>query len=96
MYDVFLLFARKSEIRGVDVENGDFNVMPALTLPNVHSPQALDYDVSRDRLYWTDGDNRLGHLGIVSAMLNGTDYRTVIDSSMYYFLTDPAMNIAID
>ena len=80
VYEEFLLFARRSEIRGVDMVKGEFNVMPALTLPNVHSPQALDYDVTNNRLYWTDGDIRLGHLGIISARLNGTDYQTIIDS----------------
>lgn len=40
----FLLFSKKQEIRGVDLQNATFNVIPALTVPFVYNPLALDYD----------------------------------------------------
>ncbi len=76
----FLLFSKKQEIRGVDLENATFNVIPALTVPFVYNPLAIDYDLRSKRLYWTDDDTVHGQNGIHTATLNGTDVHTIIDS----------------
>ena len=81
-HDEFLVFAHMTEVRGVDINDDHFNVMPALTLPYVHNPLALDFDSREERLYWTDGDAKHGHVEIVSAHLSGTDYKTIIDSGV--------------
>ena len=76
----FLLFAKKQEIRGVDLRNAYYNIIPTLTLPYVHNPLALDYDLANQRLYWTD-DGRVHEAhSINSVRLDGTHFQTVIDA----------------
>ena len=90
----FLLFSKKQEIRGVDLQSY-FNVIPALTVPYVYNPLALDFHMEpgpedaegtgsasggAQRLYWVDDDAIHGVFGIHSAFLNGTGYETIIDS----------------
>ena len=79
----FLLFSKKQEIRGVDLQDATFNVIPALTVPWVYNPLAIDYDLETKRLYWTDDDKMHGQNGIHTATLNGTDVHTIIDSGTY-------------
>ena len=76
----FLLFSKKQEIRGVALSDATFNVIPALTVPWVYNPLAIDYDMDGKRLYWTDDDKMHGQNGIHTASLNGTDVHTIIDS----------------
>ena len=76
----FLLFSKKQEIRGVDLEAATYNVIPALTVPWVYNPLALDYEPTTNRLFWTDDDTVHGQNGIHTATLNGTDVHTIIDS----------------
>lgn len=59
------------------MENGDYNVIPSLTVPHVYNPLAIDFDPVEQRLYWTDDD---GVAGIHSAKLDGKNVSTIIDS----------------
>ena len=79
----FLLFAKKQEIRGVDLNNAHYNVIPTLTLPFVHNPLALDYDLANQRLYWTDDGKVNGAHSINSIGLDGTNFETVIDAGRW-------------
>ena len=83
----FLLFSKKQEIRGVALSDATFNVIPALTVPWVYNPLAIDYDMDGKRLYWTDDDKMHGQNGIHTASLNGTDVHTIIDSGRQCSLT---------
>lgn len=49
-----LLFARPSEIRGVDLEQPYYHTIPTISLPQVLSPTQLDFAAKTSRLYWTD------------------------------------------
>ncbi|KAH9498800.1 Exosome complex protein, partial [Bulinus truncatus] len=76
--DTFLLFAKENEIRGVDLNNAHYNVIPSITVPFVENATTIDYDVADERLYWTDMKKNV----ITSAYLNGTGVTTVIDSGL--------------
>ncbi|XP_048772894.2 low-density lipoprotein receptor-related protein 1-like isoform X3 [Ostrea edulis] len=75
----FLVFVRRNEIRGVDLENANFSVIPTLTTPYVNNPIAVDYDISDENeghLYWADQDLKV----INKSPLSGANVQTVIDS----------------
>ncbi|XP_078324342.1 low-density lipoprotein receptor-related protein 1-like isoform X2 [Crassostrea virginica] len=75
----FLVFVRRNEIRGVDLENANFSVIPTLTTPYVSNPIAVDYDISDEReghLYWADQELKV----INKSPLSGSDVKTIIDS----------------
>lgn len=72
----FLLFVKENEIRGVDLNNAHYNVIPSITVPFVENATAIDYDSSEDKLYWTDKKRNV----IRSAFINGTGIETIIDS----------------
>ncbi|CAH1788845.1 unnamed protein product [Owenia fusiformis] len=74
----FLVYVKDNEIRGVDMENMYFNVIPSLTVPHVEKPATIDFHAKNKRLYWTDSS----YMFIKSAYLNGTDIETVIDSGI--------------
>ncbi|XP_041374230.1 low-density lipoprotein receptor-related protein 1-like [Gigantopelta aegis] len=74
----FLLFVKENEIRGVDLDNGHYNVIPSITVPFVENATTIDYDVQEDRLYWTDIKRNV----IRSAFINGTGIETIIDSGI--------------
>ncbi|CAL1537092.1 unnamed protein product [Lymnaea stagnalis] len=76
--NIFLLFTKENEIRGVDLENAHYNVIPSITVPFVENATSIDYDVTEERLYWTDMKKNV----ITSAYLNGTGITTVIDSGL--------------
>ena len=61
-----------------------YNFMPALTLPFVHNPVALDYDVvGAGTLYWADdgGQKPLQKIERIHAIgFNGSNLRTIVDS----------------
>ena len=69
-----MLFIKNQEIRGVDLEKADFNVIPVITVPDIDQPQAIDYDPDNDTLYWVDNSLKV----INRANFNG-DVETLID-----------------
>uniref|UniRef100_A0A8C6XVP1 LDL receptor related protein 1B n=1 Tax=Naja naja TaxID=35670 RepID=A0A8C6XVP1_NAJNA len=70
----FLLYARHSEIRGVDIENPYFNYITAFTVPDIDDVTVVDFDAVEERLYWTDVKTQT----IKRAFINGTGLETVI------------------
>jgi hypothetical protein len=80
----FLLYARHSEIRGVDIDNPYFNFITAFTVPDIDDVTVIDFDASEERLYWTDVKTQT----IKRAFINGTGLETVISrgkrSACYY------------
>uniref|UniRef100_A0A803TQP0 LDL receptor related protein 1B n=1 Tax=Anolis carolinensis TaxID=28377 RepID=A0A803TQP0_ANOCA len=70
----FLLYARRSEIRGVDIENPYFNYITAFTVPDIDDVTVVDFDTAEERLYWTDVKTQT----IKRAFINGTGLETVI------------------
>uniref|UniRef100_A0A7M4EHR4 Low-density lipoprotein receptor-related protein 1B n=1 Tax=Crocodylus porosus TaxID=8502 RepID=A0A7M4EHR4_CROPO len=70
----FLLYARRSEIRGVDIENPYFNFITAFTVPDIDDVTVIDFDAAEERLYWTDVKTQT----IKRAFINGTGLETVI------------------
>lgn len=55
---VFLVFARDTEIRGVQLEQSMFNVIPAMTSPKIAKVTSVDHDVVNEHIYWTDLQRR--------------------------------------
>ncbi|EGW11456.1 Low-density lipoprotein receptor-related protein 1B [Cricetulus griseus] len=70
----FLLYARRSEIRGVDIDNPYMNFITAFTVPDIDDVAVIDFDASEERLYWTDIKTQT----ITRAFINGTGLETVI------------------
>ena len=75
------MFGKRREIHGVRLDNPEMYTMPALIMPHVFNPLAIDYDAATNRLYWTDGDVQYRQKGIHSALLNVSSLLTIIDSS---------------
>lgn len=82
----FLLYVRRSEIRGVDIDNPYMNVMTALTVPDIDDVTVVDYDSQEERIYWADIKTQT----IKRAFINGTQLETVISSGG--FITDKNKN----
>lgn len=74
----FLLYARRSEIRGVDIDNPYLNVIMAFTVPDIDDVTAVDYDAINERIYWADVKTRT----IKRAFINGTKLETVMSGGM--------------
>lgn len=72
----FLLYVRRSEIRGVDIENPYMNVMTALTVPDIDDVTVVDYDAQEERIYWADIKTQT----IKRAFINGTQIETIISA----------------
>lgn len=72
----FLLYVRRSEIRGVDIENPYMNVMTALTVPDIDDVTVVDYDAQEERIYWADIKTQT----IKRAFINGTQLETIISA----------------
>ncbi|XP_038606813.1 low-density lipoprotein receptor-related protein 1B [Tachyglossus aculeatus] len=70
----FLLYARRSEIRGVDIDNPYFNFITAFTVPDIDDVTVVDFDAAEERLYWTDIKTQM----IKRSFVNGTGLETVI------------------
>ncbi|XP_017777455.1 PREDICTED: low-density lipoprotein receptor-related protein 1 [Nicrophorus vespilloides] len=49
-----LLIARTNEIRGVDLEQPDYHTIPTISIPQVLSPNQIEYLASNNTLYWID------------------------------------------
>lgn len=78
----FLLYARRSEIRGVDIDNPYFNFITAFTVPDIDDVTVIDFDASEERLYWTDIKTQT----IKRAFINGTGLETVISRGKKFAL----------
>ncbi len=74
----FLLYARRSEIRGVDIDNPYLNVIMALTVPDIDDVSTMGYDDLDERIYWADVKTR----AIKRAFINGTKLETVLSGGM--------------
>ncbi|RXN19841.1 low-density lipo receptor-related 1B-like protein [Labeo rohita] len=74
----FLLYVRRSEIRGVDIDNPYMNVMTALTVPDIDDVTVVDYDAFEERIYWADVKTQT----IKRAFINGTGLQTVISGDI--------------
>lgn len=78
----FLLYVRRSEIRGVDIDNPYMNIMTALTVPHIDNVTVVDYDALEERIYWADVKTQT----IKRAFINGTSLETVISGGKVVFL----------
>ena len=77
----FLLFVKNNEIRGVDVEQAHFSVIPVITVPHVDKPTSIDYDTKTSTLYWADkGLNVINRANIT----DGSVVETLIDSGIIF------------
>ncbi|XP_058238194.1 low-density lipoprotein receptor-related protein 1B-like isoform X2 [Hemibagrus wyckioides] len=74
----FLLYARRSEIRGVDIDNPYMNIITAVTVPDIDDVTAVDYDASDERIYWADVKTRT----IKRASINGTKLEAIISGDL--------------
>ncbi|XP_056127208.1 low-density lipoprotein receptor-related protein 1B isoform X1 [Rhinichthys klamathensis goyatoka] len=74
----FLLYVRRSEIRGVDIDNPYMNVMTALTVPDIDDVTVVDYDALEERIYWADVKTQT----IKRSFINGTGLQTVISGDI--------------
>ncbi|XP_069472627.1 low-density lipoprotein receptor-related protein 1B isoform X1 [Ambystoma mexicanum] len=75
----FLLYARRSEIRGVDIDNPYFNFITAFTVPDIDDVTVVDFHASDERLYWTDVKTQT----IKRAFINGTGLETIISGDTH-------------
>ncbi|XP_013411103.1 prolow-density lipoprotein receptor-related protein 1 [Lingula anatina] len=74
----FLLYARPNEIRGVYLNNPDYNTIPAFTVPHIEKPTVVDFDPLMGKLYWVESSLHL----INRANINGTGIETIIDTDL--------------
>ncbi|CAB1328019.1 unnamed protein product, partial [Coregonus sp. 'balchen'] len=74
----FLLYVRRTEIRGVDVDNPYLNLITALTVPDIDEVTSVDYDASEERIYWTDVKTQT----IKRSSINGTAIETIISGGI--------------
>lgn len=56
--EAFLLFSRRADIRRISLETNNNNV--AIPLTGVKEASALDFDVTDNRIYWTDISLKVG------------------------------------
>lgn len=74
---------RRSEIRGVDIDNPYMNIMTALTVPDIDDVTVVDYDALEERIYWADVKTQT----VKRAFINGTSLETVISGGKVVYLT---------
>lgn len=72
----FLLYVRRSEICGVDIDDPYMNIMTALTVPDIDDVTVVDYDATEERIYWADIKTQT----IKRAFINGTQLETIISA----------------
>ena len=53
-HEIVLLISKTNEIRGVDLDQPDFNVIPPISMPKVMKTGEIDFDAAEKRIYWTD------------------------------------------
>lgn len=63
--EAFLLFSRHTDIRRISLETNSNNV--AIPLTGVKEASALDFDVTDNRIYWTDITLKVGLVFPVSS-----------------------------
>lgn len=78
----FLLYARQTEIRGVDIDSPYYNYIISFTVPDIDNVTVLDYDAMEHRIYWSDVRTQ----SIKRAFINGTGVETVVSAGMEYTL----------
>uniref|UniRef100_A0A3P8UDB5 Low density lipoprotein receptor-related protein 6 n=1 Tax=Amphiprion percula TaxID=161767 RepID=A0A3P8UDB5_AMPPE len=71
--EAFLLFSRHTDIRRISLETNNNNV--AIPLTGVKEASALDFDVTDNRIYWTD---------ITRAFMNGSALEHVVEFGLDY------------
>ena len=55
--DAFLLFSSRSDIRRLSLETS-YNNQP-IPIQGVQKAMAIDFDISDNRIYWTDGESQV-------------------------------------
>ena len=71
-----LLFSRPNEIRGVDLDNPYYHIIPPISLPQVLQATQLDFFSQERRIFWVDAQvNEVKRVGLV-----GSPIETVIDA----------------
>uniref|UniRef100_A0A4W5Q8K7 LDL receptor related protein 1 n=1 Tax=Hucho hucho TaxID=62062 RepID=A0A4W5Q8K7_9TELE len=74
----FLLYARQTEIRGVDIDNPYYNYIISFTVPDIDNVTVVDYDALEHRIYWSDVRTQT----IKRAFINGTGVETVVSADL--------------
>ncbi|XP_028847177.1 LOW QUALITY PROTEIN: low-density lipoprotein receptor-related protein 1B-like [Denticeps clupeoides] len=74
----FLLYVRRTEIRGVDLDNPYLNIMTALTVPDIDDVTVVDYDALEERIYWADVKTQT----IKRSFINGSSLETIISGDI--------------
>ncbi|XP_055949393.1 low-density lipoprotein receptor-related protein 6-like [Argiope bruennichi] len=75
--EAFLIFSRKENIRRISLESYRGDTIP---IQGVQEVTALDYDISDDRIYWTDVSTKT----ISRAYINGSSVESVIMFGLNY------------
>ncbi|XP_071941661.1 low-density lipoprotein receptor-related protein 1-like isoform X2 [Antedon mediterranea] len=70
----FLVILKPTVIRGVDLNDGDFSVIPSWTLPRILNVSSITCSSKENRFYWVDINRKT----ISRAFINGTGLQTVI------------------
>ncbi|XP_023673593.2 low-density lipoprotein receptor-related protein 6-like isoform X1 [Paramormyrops kingsleyae] len=76
--EAFLLFSRHTDIRRISLETNNNNV--AIPLTGVKEASALDFDVTDNRIYWTDITLKT----ISRAFMNGSALEPVVEFGLDY------------
>ena len=72
--EAFLLFSRRADIRRISLETNNNNVASPLT--GVKEASALDFDVTDNRIYWTDISLKVSQrIGILKLGTNGESFK---------------------
>lgn len=71
----FFLIAKANEIRGLDLDNLQRDVMPPIFLPRIDKPSGLDFDAINEKVYWFDSKQKR----IMRSNINGTRIETILD-----------------
>ena len=73
-----LLFSRPNEIRGVDLDNPYYHIIPPISLPQVLQAVQIDFFGQERRIFWVDAQlNEVKRVGLV-----GSPIETVIDTAI--------------
>ncbi|RUS74219.1 hypothetical protein EGW08_018025 [Elysia chlorotica] len=83
--DAFLLFSSRSDIRRLSLETS-YNNQP-IPIQGVQKAMAIDFDISDNRIYWTDGELQQ----ISQAFMNGSSLQHIIQ-----FGLDSPEGLAVD
>lgn len=80
--EAFLLFSRRADIRRISLETNNNNV--AIPLTGVKEASALDFDVTDNRIYWTDISLKVSkRIGILKLGLLKRSASRISESSCY-------------